>query len=77
MTSPSTTSPLLTEPPLRLLVRMASPSAAAFLVQAAVSMAETGFIARLGLVPLAAMALMLPALMLMQMLANGAIGGAV
>lgn len=70
-------SPLLSDPPLSLVIRMASPSAAAFLVQAAVSMAETGFIARLGLTSLAAIALMLPALMLMQMLANGAIGGAV
>ena len=77
MTAAATTSPLLSEPPLRLLLRMASPSALAFLVQACVSAAETGFIARLGLAPLAAMALMLPALMLMQMLANGAIGGAV
>ncbi len=75
--APTTASPLLTEPPLRLLVRMAGPSALAFLVQAFVSMAETGFIARLGLAHLAAMAIMLPAVMLMQMLANGAIGGAV
>lgn len=77
MTASPPPSPLLTDPPLGLLVRMAGPSALAFLVQAAVSMAETVFIARLGLVPLAAIALMLPALMLMQMLANGAIGGAV
>ena len=77
MTSTLTASPLLSDPPLRLIARMATPSAAAFLVQAAVVMAETVFIARLGLVPLAAIALMLPALMLMQMLANGAIGGAV
>lgn len=56
---------------------MASPSAAAFLVQAAVTLAETAFVAQLGLNALAAMALILPALMLMQMLANGAIGGAV
>lgn len=77
MTSTPAASPLLTDPPLPLLVRMAGPSAAAFLVQAAVSMAETGFIARLGLANLAAIALMLPALMLMQMLANGALGGAV
>lgn len=77
MTQAATVSPLLSDPPLRLVIRMASPSAAAFLVQAAVSMAETGFIARLGLTSLAAIAIMLPALMLMQMLANGAIGGAV
>jgi putative MATE family efflux protein len=40
-------------------------------------MAETWFIARLGIAPLAAIALMFPILMLMQMLANGAMGGGV
>lgn len=68
---------ILTAPPLGLLLRMASPNAMAFLVQAGVSMAETWFIARLGIVPLAAIALMFPILMLMQMLANGAMGGGV
>lgn len=68
---------ILEAPPLPLLLRMASPNALAFLVQAAVSMAEVWFIARLGMDPLAAIALMFPALMLMQMLANGALGGAV
>ena len=63
--------------PFPLLIRLASPNALAFLVQAAVSMAEVGFVARLGTVPLAALALTFPSLMLMQMLANGAIGGAV
>jgi hypothetical protein len=38
-------------------------------------MAEVAFVGRLGTVPLAALALMFPLLMLMQMLANGAIGG--
>ncbi len=63
--------------PLPLLLRMAAPNAIAFLVQASVSMAEIVFVGQLGTVPLAALALMFPALMLMQMLANGAIGGAV
>ena len=79
--SPAPMNPLtrqiLEAPPFRLLLRMASPNALAFLVQASVSMAEVWFIARLGMAPLAAIALMFPALMLMQMLANGAIGGAV
>lgn len=56
---------------------MATPNALAFLVQASVSMAEIAFVSRLGTVPLAALAVLFPALMLMQMLANGAIGGAV
>lgn len=60
-----------------LLLRMAAPNALAFLVQAGVSMAEIAFVSRLGTEPLAALALMFPGLMLMQMLANGAIGGAV
>jgi len=68
---------ILEAAPFPLLLRMASPNAVAFLVQASVSMAEAWFIARLGMAPLAAIALMFPALMLMQMLANGAMGGAV
>ncbi|MDZ7668212.1 MAG: MATE family efflux transporter [Gammaproteobacteria bacterium] len=68
---------MLEAPPLPLLLRMASPNAMAFLVQAAVGMAEVAFVGQLGTVPLAALALMFPGLMLMQMLANGAIGGAV
>lgn len=68
---------LLEGPPGTLLWRLASPNALAFLVQASVSMAEVWFVSRLGTVPLAAIALMFPALMLMQMLANGALGGAV
>lgn len=68
---------MLTAPPLGLLLRMASPNALAFLVQASVSMAEAAFIARLGVAPLAAIALMFPILMLMQMLSNGAMGGGV
>ncbi len=68
---------ILHAPPFPLLVRLATPNAMAFFVQAAVSMAEVAFVGRLGTVPLAAIALMFPGLMLMQMLANGAIGGAV
>jgi putative MATE family efflux protein len=68
---------ILTAPPLPLLLRMATPNAIAFFVQAGVSMAEAWFIARLGVVPLAGIALMFPILMLMQMLANGAMGGGV
>jgi putative MATE family efflux protein len=71
------TQQILEAPPLPLLVRMASPNAIAFVVQASVGMAEIGFIGRLGTAPLAALALMFPMLMLMQMLANGALGGAV
>jgi putative MATE family efflux protein len=68
---------MLTAPPFPMLVRMATPNALAFLVQASVSMAEVAFVSELGTVPLAAVALMFPGLMLMQTLANGAVGGAV
>ncbi len=68
---------ILESPPLPLLLRMAAPNALAFFVQAAVSMAEIAYVGRLGTVSLAALALIFPGLMLMQMLANGAIGGAV
>lgn len=68
---------ILEDAPFPLLVRMASPNALGFFVQASVSTAEIGFVAQLGTVPLAALALMFPGLMLMQMLANGAMGGAV
>jgi len=68
---------MLNAPPFGILIRMASPNAVAFLVQAAVSMAEVMFVSQLGTVSLAALALLFPGLMLMQMLANGAIGGAV
>lgn len=71
------TEQILNAPPFGLLLQMASPNALAFLVQASLSMAEAWYIARLGTAPLAAIALMFPALMLMQMLANGAMGGAV
>jgi putative MATE family efflux protein len=62
---------------LPLLLRMASPNALAFLIQACVSMTEIWYISQLGVVSLAAIALMFPGLMLMQMLAAGSIGGAV
>ena len=68
---------MLTAPPLGLLLRMASPNALAFFVQAGVSMIEAWYIGRLGTTPLAAIALMFPGLMLMQMLSGGAMGGAV
>lgn len=71
------TQAILTAPPLPVLLRMASPNAVAFVVQASVSMTEVWYVGQLGTVSLAAMALVFPGLMLMQMLANGAMGGAV
>ena len=71
------TNQLLTAPLLPLLLKMASPNAAAFLVQTTVNMTEVWYVGQLGKVSLAAMALMFPLLMLTQMLANGAMGGGV
>ncbi|XOV82373.1 MAG: MATE family efflux transporter [bacterium] len=68
---------LLTGPPLKLLINMATPSSVAFFVQACVSLAEVWFIGRLGTTSLAAIALVFPFLMLTQTLAGGATGGAV
>lgn len=68
---------LLTDPPLGLLVRLATPNSLAFLIQAGVSLTEVWFIGRLGSASLAAIALVFPLLMLTQMLSGGAMGGAV
>lgn len=72
----SRTEQMLSRPALPLILAMAAPNAIAFLVQGTVSMTEVWFVGHLGTEALAAIALMFPALMLMQMLANGAIGGA-
>jgi len=68
---------LLTAPPLKLLIKMATPNSVAFFIQACVSLAEVWFIGRLGTTSLAAIALVFPFLMLTQTLAGGATGGAV
>ncbi|MFT7653701.1 MAG: putative MATE family efflux protein [Candidatus Azotimanducaceae bacterium] len=71
------TQQMLSAPVLPLLLKMASPNAVAFLIQSTVSMTEVWYVGQLGTVSLAAMALMFPWLMLMQMLSNGAMGGGV
>lgn len=81
MTQPSgtpqtRTGQMLSRPALPLILVMAAPNAIAFFVQGSVSMAEVWFIGHLGTEALAAIALMFPVFMLMQMLANGSIGGA-
>jgi putative MATE family efflux protein len=71
------TQQLLTAPAMPLLLSMSAPNSVAFLIQAAVSMAEVWFIGRLGSASLAAIALVFPLLMLFQTLSGGAMGGAV
>lgn len=74
--APTRTEQMLNRPALPLILALAAPNAIAFLVQGTVSMTEVWFISQLGVEALAAIALMFPAMMLMQMLSNGAIGGA-
>lgn len=68
---------LLTAPALPLLVSLSIPSSIAFIVQSTVSLTEVWYVGQLGSTPLAAMALVFPMLMLMQMLSVGALGNAV
>ncbi len=72
-----TSNPLLTGPILPTLLRLALPNVLALMMGVLVSIAETVYIGRLGVVPLAAMALVLPFGMLPQMLSSGAMGGGV
>lgn len=67
---------LLDGPILPLLIRLASPNVIAFLIQSSVSVAEIWFVGRLGTLSLAALALVFPLYMLMQMLSGGSLGGA-
>ncbi|MCG6206263.1 MATE family efflux transporter [Rhodopseudomonas sp. HC1] len=68
---------LLTAPILPTLTRLAIPNIIAMLGTAVVSIAETSYIGRLGIEPLAAIALVFPFAMLTQMMSAGAMGGGV
>jgi len=68
---------LLEAPLLPTLLRLALPNLAALMVTAAVAIAETSYVGILGTAPLAAIALVFPMVMLMQMLSAGAMGGGV
>jgi putative MATE family efflux protein len=69
--------PLVRAPILATLLRLALPNLAAMLVTALVAIAETAYVGILGTTPLAAIALVFPMVMLMQMLSAGAMGGGV
>jgi len=69
--------PLLIAPILPTLLRLTLPNLAAMLVTALVAIAETIYVGILGTTQLAAIALVFPMLMLMQMLSAGAMGGGV
>ncbi len=68
---------LLEAPILPTLLRLTLPNLAAMLVVALVAVCETAYVGFLGTVPLAAIALVFPLVMLMQMLSAGAMGGGV
>jgi putative MATE family efflux protein len=68
---------LLTAPILPTLLRLAVPNTVAMFGSALVAVAETSYIGRLGLEPLAAIALVFPFTMLTQMTSAGAMGGGV
>ena len=68
---------LLSSPILPTLLRLALPNAIAMFGTALVAVAETSYIGRLGVEPLAGIALVFPFVMLMQMMSAGAMGGGV
>jgi putative MATE family efflux protein len=68
---------LLTSPILPTLLKLALPNTVAMLGSTLVAVAETSYIGRLGIEPLAAIALVFPFAMLTQMMSAGAMGGGV
>jgi putative MATE family efflux protein len=59
------------------LLRLATPNVLVMFVQAAVGLIETYFVGKLGTEALAGVTLVFPALMLMQMMSGGAMGGGI
>jgi len=74
---PKPVNALLAAPILPTLLRLTLPNLAAMLVTALVAIAETIYVGILGTTQLAAIALVFPLIMLMQMLSAGAMGGGV
>ncbi len=68
---------LLEAPIVPTLVRLGAPNVLIMLAQAAVGLIETFFVSKLGTDALAGMALVFPAVMLMQTISAGAFGGAI
>src|SRR3981189_346686 len=66
---------LLTSPILPPLLRLALPNSIAMFGTALVAVAETSYIGRLGIEPLAGIALAFPFVMLTQMMSAGGRGG--
>src|ERR1700686_4872080 len=68
---------LLEAPIAPTLLRLAAPNVLVMVVQASVGLIETYFVGKLGTDALAGVALVFPALMLMQMMSAGAMGGGI
>ena len=68
---------LLTAPILPTLLKLTLPNSIAMFGTALVAVAETSYIGRLGVEPLAGIALVFPFVMLTQMMSAGAMGGGV
>ncbi|MDH4609034.1 MATE family efflux transporter [Pseudomonas sp. BN102] len=68
---------LLEAPIVPTVLRLAAPNVLVMIVQASVGLIETYFVGKLGSDALAAMALVFPIVMLMQMSSAGAIGGGI
>jgi putative MATE family efflux protein len=68
---------LLETPIVPTLLRLALPNVAVMVVQSAIGLIETYFIARLGTDALAGVALVFPLLMVIQMVSAGAMGGGI
>ena len=69
---------MLLEAPIgRTIVRLALPNVVVMLVQTSIGLIETYFVAKLGVDALAAMALVFPPFMLLQMVSAGAMGGGI
>ena len=68
---------LIEAPITPTLLRLAGPNVLVMVVQASVGLIETYFVGKLGTDALAGVALVFPALMLMQMMSAGAMGGGI
>jgi putative MATE family efflux protein len=75
--APSAEERLLSSPVLPTLLRLTAPNLVAMVVTALVAIFETVYVGLLGTTQLAAIALVFPLVMLMQMLSAGAMGGGV
>src|SRR5438128_9755884 len=68
---------ILDDPIVPVMLRLGLPTLVVLVVQTLVGVVETYFVSFLGTQALAGVALVFPVLMLMQMMANGGIGGGV